>query len=422
MEGHIIVIGGGPIGLEAVRAAAPHARVTLISAQPLRGWEYMLASRIWLQAAMRGERDPAVVRSQLEQAAQSWAAHYEADLQSLNLTLLQGSACLDGGCNVLVESSDPVAGTTDVQRLHADAVVIAGPNGDAPWPFAPDGQRVLNPLMLADLEQLPASALVIGDGPVGFEFAHSLSRLGVATTWLVVDEEPHSRIVPEVDQYLTRKFIEQGGTVVAGAPVERIDRDATGATAVLAGGQTHRAEIALVAIEPRSGTVPCGLAEHQIDTDVFGQTRVSGVYLVGDTARAHGVSVAMAEARSAALHALGRSSAPADRRDVVVTFMDDPQVARVGRLAIDGVAGSLTVPFDMSLLAHAYGSSEGFFTIAWDAQGRVAGGLAVGRNAADVVSSVAVAMRAGMRVDDLAEIFGPYPAFSELVAAAARRI
>ena len=55
MTKHIIVVGGGPAGIEAAKAAAKAgSQVTLVSEGPVggrAGWHSLLPSKVWLTCA-----------------------------------------------------------------------------------------------------------------------------------------------------------------------------------------------------------------------------------------------------------------------------------------------------------------------------------------------------------------------------------
>lgn len=417
----IVVIGGGPAGIEAARAAAPHAAVTLVSDGPPGAWG-PLVSRVWLTAAAAGERDLGVIRERAARAFEGWQVRCATDLTSLDVDVVSGRGRLDGPGVVLVADGEADHGG-ESRRYEADAVIIAaGATMALPRELAPDGERILSAEAVGTLEALPQSALVVGDGTLGFELCHTLSLLGSAVTWLVPEEAPRSRVAPEVDGYLTRLLERQGVRVVAGGEVGRLATRLDGVTAVTRHGDRFGADVALLAYGWRPDPAAVGLPVDKAAADVYGQTRLHGVYLVGDALAPCAASVAMAQARAAALHAVRRSSEPADVNDIVLTFMQGPQAAKIGRLTTEGAAGSVTVSLADSMATQVAGATDGFFTLAWDHGGHVAGAVAVGQSAADLLAPLAVARRANLRIEELAAIFGPHPSVSELVAIAARRV
>ena len=71
MRKNIVIIGGGPAGLEAARAAAKAgAQVTLVSNEGLggrAGWHSLLPSKVWLTAVdtHTPHADPAAIVAQI---------------------------------------------------------------------------------------------------------------------------------------------------------------------------------------------------------------------------------------------------------------------------------------------------------------------------------------------------------------------
>ncbi len=413
----VVVIGGGPAGVEAARAAASHATVTLVSLEPAGTWPY-LATQSWLAAVADGERDTALIAARAAKAVSGWQAQTAAELATLEVEVLQGRARLGAPGEVLVEATTDEAPRT----LAADAVLVAtGAVPELPSGLASDGEAIRTYAQLATLTTIPASALVIGDGADGFETCQILSLLGATVTWLVPEEVPHSHVAPEVDGYLTRTLERHGVQVVPRATVRRLALGTHGVTATLADGTRHGGELAIIMSGRKRDLSLVGLSNDQAVTDIYGQTRRRGVYLVGDALAPRTASCAMAEARAAALHSVGRSSGPAETRYLVQSFMRRPQVARLGKLATEGAHGSVTVAMAECPSAYIEGVEEGFLNLAWDHDGRIAGALAVAPQAAAILAPIAIAMRLGIRLENLADSFGPHPSLSELAALAARK-
>jgi dihydrolipoamide dehydrogenase len=413
---HIVVLGGGPAALEAAKTAAPAATVTLVSPVPVGAWR-PLATWVWLRAVAAGERDVVAIAGRAAQAMARWQQRCAAELAGLGVNVVAGRGRLGEPGEVLIDDGSGAS----LQRHPADAVIIAtGAPESFPAALTPDGERVLSDAGLATLKAVPASAIVLGDGPVGFELCHILSTLGAAVTWLVPEERPRTRIAPEADGYLTGLLERQGVLVAPGALAQRIDRAERGVAVTTARATEHGAEIAMLAFGRRPDPVSVGLSAAQAAVDQYGQTQRAGVYLVGDALAPRAASIAMAEGRAAALHALGRPTAPADTRHFVLTFMHHPQVAVLGRLGAEELGRRVTVPLAQLAASYVEETNEGFLTLAWDAQGQISGGLAVGAGAAEILAPVAVAMRAGMSLAALAASYGPHPSPGEIAALAAR--
>jgi dihydrolipoamide dehydrogenase len=78
------------------------------------------------------------------------------------------------------------------------------------------------------------------------------------------------------------------------------------------------------------------------------------------------------------------------------------------------------VPFSANAKAHIKGDPRGFVKILSDpATGVVLGGSIVGRNAAELISVLAVAVTNGLRVDDIVDSVLVHPSLAESLAEAA---
>ena len=84
-----------------------------------------------------------------------------------------------------------------------------------------------------DLEILPASVLVAGDGPIEVELASILSNFGVETTLVA----PGRRILPredrETSQRLAQALREQGLTIITDAVIQSVEKSGSRFKAVM---------------------------------------------------------------------------------------------------------------------------------------------------------------------------------------------
>ncbi len=192
----------------------------------------------------------------------------------------------------------------------------------------------------------------------------------------------------------------------------------TGSMAFLAIGRTP--DLARLALDT------AGLAPGPgggLETDVYGQTRVPGIYAVGDATGAPMLANrATAQARIAARHALGLPTPPFRPETVVHAVYCEPQVAQVGTLqTASNQLLTVRLPFTAGLKGHLLADGDGFVELAYDKHDRrVVGGVAVGPHAADVLAPVALAIAWGATVEQLAEVAGAHPTVSELAFLAAQ--
>jgi dihydrolipoamide dehydrogenase len=111
---------------------------------------------------------------------------------------------------------------------------------------------------------------------------------------------------------------------------------------------------------------------------------------------------------------------------VIEAIYTSPQLAQVGLTASRATAEERAVTvhrasYREALKPRLTDEPVGFVKVLADAgDGRVLGAGAVGERAAEILSPVAVAIAAGMRIGDLAAWFPAYPTLAELVGIAAR--
>jgi pyruvate/2-oxoglutarate dehydrogenase complex dihydrolipoamide dehydrogenase (E3) component len=442
MEKEILVIGGGPAGIEAAREAVKSGlSVTMVSAGPVggrAGWHSLLPSKVWLAAAEEAQHGPSKTRSgpapvdarailgHLAAVKEAWNGQERASLDDLGVKVLQGTAVFAPGGVIRVLDGDEEA-TSRFKDIPA--IVASGSVPVFPAALKPDGRRVIAPRLLSKLAQLPQNMLVIGAGATGCEAAYLFNALGVSVTWIVDQFGILPRFAPQVGEVLGDALRKQGVAIVSGEMVADLEREETRVTAVLTGGARYEAQMAFVAVGRRPDLDQLNLAaagleagaDGRIHIDEYGRTRNPSVYLVGDAdGGVMTANKAQAQGRIAARRLAGKETAPYDERLVIQPVYTEPQAAQVG-----DVSGgtSLPVPFSQSLKAHLLSEGEGFLQLYFDETGdRILGAAAVGPHAADVLSPVLMALKLGGRLEDLAALYAAYPSLSELPFSAAREV
>lgn len=149
--------------------------------------------------------------------------------------------------------------------------------------------RVLTSTEALNMDTLPKSAIVLGGGVIGVEFASVWKSFGVDVT--IVEGLPS--LVPNEDpaivKVLERSFKKRGIKFNTGVFFEKVEQDANGVKVSLADGKVLEADIVLVAVGRGPVTEGFGFEEQGITidrgfviTDDRLHTGVGNIYAVGD--------------------------------------------------------------------------------------------------------------------------------------------
>lgn len=430
----ILVVGGGPAGISAALAAASQGQaVTLVSEGPPGGnalWRTLLPSKLWLQASP--PVDLAAMIAHYEDVAGRWQRQIMDDLERAQVTLRLGTASFLSPHEVQVEP--PEGGYPD--QLEADRIILAtGATSFLPPGFQTDGERIFIPEMIWRIPALPHTMIVVGAGGPATEYVDAFSRLGVQVTWITGPVAALSAYPPEVGQFITQMIARRGVRMVTGLLARGIERWGDGVRALTADGATYESEMALAAIGMRPALERLNLSaaglhpgsSGGLPTDAYGRTAVEHIYLVGDAASPLSANISIAQGRVAGWHAAGLEVEPVSGELAVKAIYTQPQIAMVGRLSDQsGQMRKVRVPFQACLRAHLMADpppadEAGFIEIAYDPSGRVTGALAVCPEAAEIITSVAVGLHAGLTLKALAATVPAHPTFAELAVIAARQ-
>jgi dihydrolipoamide dehydrogenase len=188
------------------------------------------------------------------------------------------------------------------------------------------------------LDHVPSSAIVLGGGVIGCEFASVWRSFGADVT--IVEALP--RLVAAEDEavsgQLQRAFRKRKIGFLVGTPFQSVETTDTGIRVTVQGGETLEAEVLLVAVGRGPSTAGLGYDEQGIAmergfvlTDERLRTNVDGVYAVGDIVP--GLQLAhrgFAQGIFVAEHIAGLDPTPIEESGIPRVTYCDPEVASVG--------------------------------------------------------------------------------------------
>ncbi|MGD9796780.1 MAG: NAD(P)/FAD-dependent oxidoreductase [Acidimicrobiia bacterium] len=452
MAHSFVIVGGGPAGnTAATHAARLGASVTMIERDIVGGaahlWDCipskaMIATGGAMAMARRAQgMGLASLEATLDfEALRERNASIEGRLnrsitgllRSQGVRMIHGSARLTGPNTVAVSSED------GDEELHADSILLAtGSRPRIPDWAQIDGDRVLTTRQAYPPKELPSHLVVIGSGVTGVEFVHLFSSLGSRVSLVVSRQHVLPHKDPEVAAALEENFDERGVTLLKGARAVAIERNDDGVVVRCQDDRRVAGSHALLAIGSVPNSEDLGLDRAGVESDAGGyvpvnhhcQSNVGHIYAAGDlSGRLPLSSVAAMQGRKIAEHVMGMHTLEHRHLDydkAASAIFTEPEIADVGLAEADAFADGrkirvTKVPFSASAKALIDGDARGFVKILSDpATGVVLGGSIVGRHAAELISVIALAVTAGLKVADIVESLLVHPSLAEALADAA---
>ena len=365
-------------------------------------------------------------KESLKKSQEQWLR----DLEGSGFATLTGQATFTGPRTVRVGD----------RELESDRILVAtGSRTAVPPVEGIEEIDWLDHVSALDLTEVPRSLLVVGGGAVGLEFGQAFSRFGAQVR--IVDAA--ERIAPladaEASATLAAAVQAEGIELATNVFVQRVRQDGDEVVATIAPrtqGQEpyeRRAQRVLLA----SGRVPnveeldletAGVATTKtgITVDEHMRTSVPGIWAAGDvTAIAQFTPIAQYQARVAVADMFGKDTRTADYSVLPTAIFTDPELGSVG--LTEEQAREQGHDVDVARNEHVkrfqfVGAEHGLFKIVFDRSDRkVLGVHVVSRSAGEIVQGLALGMRLGATVDDLATTHHVFPTFGEGIKAAAER-
>ena len=441
----VVVIGAGTGGYScALRAAQLGKRVALVERDERLGGTCLLRGCIPTKALLQsaavmdtvsraedwgikasGEPDWDRVKAFESKIVDKLVSGLTGVVRARKIDVVRGTARLVAGPGVEV----------DGRRLETADVVVA--TGSAPK-LLPDlsvGSRIITSDQALFHDTIPTSAVVIGAGAVGLEFASFYRSFGADVTLI----EALPRIAPledeDISKEIARHFRKRGIQTFAGAKVQGVDEADDDVKVVYdVGGETKtvHADICLIAVGRGPVTTDLGLDDAGVELDrgfvkVDGQLRSTAphVWAVGDVAAtplqlAH---VAFTEGYAVAERIAGREVPDIEYSGIPRVTYSSPEIASVGLTQAQAIERGHDVRIE-SLNFQAVGKANivgenGVVKIVADGgDGPVLGIHMVGPHVTDLVAEAMLITNWEATPEDVAALFHPHPTLSEAVGEA----
>ncbi|CND52706.1 dihydrolipoamide dehydrogenase [Mycobacterium tuberculosis] len=437
----LVVLGGGSGGYAAALRAAQLGRsVVLIEKDKVGGTclhrgciptKALLhageaaetvrhADRFGIDARLSGVDIDGIHRYMRGVIDKNWKG-LEGLIRGRGIEIVHGAGVMSGPTSVTV-------GETTYTGRHL--VLATGSRPRALPGLAVDGERILDSEQALSLPRVPESALVLGGGVIGCEFASAWASLGASVT--IVEALPH--LVPLEEEsssrLLERAFRGRGIGLRLGVRMQTAETTERGVLLTLEDGGRLEADVLLVAVGREAVVGGLGYAEHGVEldrgtvrTDELGRTSAPGVYAVGDLRDTPQLAhVGFAEGVLAAEHLAGLDVSPIDHSGVPRVTYSSPEVASVGLTeaqARERFGDVTTVTYNLSGNGRsAILSTGGTVKVVASGEGTVVGVHMVGDRVGELIAEAQLIVNWEAVADDVAALIHPHPTQAEAIGEA----
>ena len=448
----MIVIGGGPGGyVAAVRSGQLGMKTALVEKEALGGtclnWGCVPTKSLLRNAevvhllgqgrkfgfafdnlsveyAAAHKRSRSVVMRQTRRVA--------ALMKNNGITVYQGAARFTGADAIVVEP--------DGIKLQARHIIIATGARNRSLPGVDyDGEKIISFRKALELTEVPQSALIVGAGPIGMEFATVWNRYGTKVT--VLEMMPHA--LPLEDEEISieaqKQFKKEGITVLTDTLVDNVQATGTGVEVTVRTGdssETFTVDTVLVSIGfiPNIDALDLGragvaTARGAVEVDDAMLTSIPHIYAIGDVTAKMGLAhVASAQGMIAVEAIAGKKTTPLSYTNIPRCTYTHPEVASVGLTEQQARGQGLEVvsaacPFIANGKAMAMDDNSGLVKIVAEARNKTILGVhLVGGHVTELVAGATGMISLAANAFQVGAAVHPHPTMSEAIMEAAHKL
>jgi dihydrolipoamide dehydrogenase len=455
----VTVIGGGPGGyVAAIRAAQLGLKTAIVEKEHLGGvclnWGCIPSKALLRNAEIanlltRGKDfgftfenlklDYAVAHKRSRDVSVARVKGVQFLMKKNKIDVYQGTGKLKDATHVeitAVADLPLVAGNAFTGVIESKNIVIAtGARARSIPGVEVDGQAIITYRHALEMAQAPKSIVIIGAGPIGLEFGYVFRTYGAEVT--IIEMLPNAAPLEdeEVSKELERHLRKMGIKLLTNTKVESLAKTGDGVE-VTAGGQTFKAEKALIAIGFAPNSENIGLETAGVKTergaivvDSHYRTNVPNIYAIGDVnAKLMLAHVGSAMGIVAAETIAGVETVELDIEGMPRCYFCHPQIASLGitekqakERGLEYKVGKFN--FQPNGKAQGMGEAYGFVKVIADAKyGEILGVHMIGPEVTELLPEWVLARNYELTPHEVGRSVHAHPTLSEVLMEAAEAV
>ncbi len=371
--------------------------------------------------------DMAAVRNRKRSMVSSLNDVYLDNYRNTGAEFILGSGRFIGPRTVEVTLAD---GTT--RQLRGTNVIISTGTRAAleSIPGLADAQPLTH-IEALELDKLPEHLVVIGSGYIGLEMSQAFRRFGSKVTVIGRSERLLRREDDDVTEALHSLLEDEGIELTLGAQIKRVSGESGHSVSLVLQQNGHERIVSgshvLVALGRIPNTKGIGLElagveltdRGYVKVDEHLQTTASGVWAIGEVAGSPQFTHVSVDDFRVVHDSLTGGKRVTTGRQVPFCLFTDPEFARVGLSEKEAQAKGIPyrlfkVPMEAVLRARTLSETRGFLKALVETDSDcILGFTAFGVGAAEIMTSVQIAMNAGLPYTTLRDTILTHPTLVE---------
>ena len=342
-------------------------------------------------------------------------------VKSRNVTYIEGHGRLVGPNEIEVNG---------VRYLGKNILLATGSYPKTLPGLEIDGHQIITSEQALNMDRVPSSAIVLGGGVIGCEFASVWKSFGAEVT--IIEALPHLIALEDESssKQLERAFRKRGINFELGTRFQSANRHEGGVSVTLEDGKQFNAEVLLVAVGRGPVSANIGYEEQGIVmdrgyvlVDDKCRTNIPGIWAVGDLIPTLQLAhVGFAEGILVAEEIAGLNPRPINYDGVPRVTYSDPEVASVGlTTAVAKERGHDVVELNYDLAGNGKANilkTAGSVKLVAQKNGPILGIHMVGARVGELLAEAQLIFNWEAEANDVASLIHAHPTMSEAVGEA----